>query len=152
MKRYAWLVIGAATVATTTGCQDRKQLTTALAEAKAAEAEKDSLLNEVLETTQFVSEVNAELAKVKAELEATGATVTASAKKVGGFDGESWAIAQRDEASGIEVQRERIYVPVPVEGVQILALVQAEANKIEFAKYQADFDTIIGSIVLPGAE
>lgn len=93
-----------------------------------------------------------ELAKVKAELEAAGATITASAKKVSGFDGESWAIAQKDQASGIEVQRERIYVPVPVEGVQILALVQAEANKIDFAKHQADFDKIINSIVLPGAQ
>jgi hypothetical protein len=65
MKRYAWLVVGAATVLTTTGCQDRKQLTTALAEAKASEAEKDSLLTEVLETTQFVSDMNAELAKAK---------------------------------------------------------------------------------------
>jgi len=65
MKRYAWLVIGAATVVTSTGCQDRKQLTTALAEAKTAEAEKDSLLTEVLETTQFVSDINAELAKAK---------------------------------------------------------------------------------------
>ncbi len=65
MKRYAWLVIGAASVVATTGCQDRKQLTAALAEAKAAEAEKDSLLTEVLETTQFVSDINAELAKVK---------------------------------------------------------------------------------------
>ena len=65
MKKYAWLVLGAATVVTTTGCQDRKQLTTALAEAKAAEADKDSLLTEVLETTQFVSDINAELAKAK---------------------------------------------------------------------------------------
>jgi len=65
MTKYAWLVIGAATVATTTGCQDRQKLTAALAEAKAAEAAKDSLLTEVLETTQFVSDANAELAKAK---------------------------------------------------------------------------------------
>jgi myosin heavy subunit len=45
----------------------------ALAEAKAAEAQKDSLLTEVLETTQFVSDVNSELAKAK-----TVATKTAS--------------------------------------------------------------------------
>lgn len=65
MTRYAWLVIGAAALVTTTGCEDRKRLTTALAEAKAAEADKDSLLTEVLETTQFVSDMNAELAKAK---------------------------------------------------------------------------------------
>jgi len=63
--RYAWLVVGTASVIMTTGCQDRKQLTAALAEAKAAEAEKDSLLSEVLETTQFVTDANTELAKVK---------------------------------------------------------------------------------------
>lgn len=65
MMKYAWLVIGAATVATTTGCQDRQKLRAALAEAQSAEAAKDSLLTEVLETTQFVSDVNAELAKAK---------------------------------------------------------------------------------------
>ena len=37
----------------------------ALAESKAAEAQKDSLLTEVLETTQFVSDLNSELAKAK---------------------------------------------------------------------------------------
>jgi len=36
-----------------------------LAEAKSAEAQKDSLLTEVLETTQFVSDINSELAKAK---------------------------------------------------------------------------------------
>ena len=65
MKRYAWLMIGTALVVTASGCQDRKQLAVALAEAEAASAQKDSLLNEILETTQFVSDVNAELAKVK---------------------------------------------------------------------------------------
>jgi len=41
-----------------------------LAESKAAEAQKDSLLTEVLETTQFVSDLNSELAKAKAMAEA----------------------------------------------------------------------------------
>ena len=48
------------------GCdRSRADLTKALAESKAAEAQKDSLLTEVLETTQFVSDLNSELAKAK---------------------------------------------------------------------------------------
>ena len=50
-----------------TGCnRSRAELAKALAESKAAEAQKDSLLTEVLETTQFVSDLNSELAKAKA--------------------------------------------------------------------------------------
>jgi hypothetical protein len=50
-----------------TGCdRSRAELTKALAESRAAEAQKDSLLTEVLETTQFVSDLNSELAKSKA--------------------------------------------------------------------------------------
>jgi hypothetical protein len=60
--RYAWLIVLA--VVATTGC-NQAELKKALAEAKAAEAQKDSLLTEVLETTQFVSDVNSELAKAK---------------------------------------------------------------------------------------
>lgn len=48
------------------GCnRNRGELTRALAQAQAASAEKDSLLAEVLETSKFVNDVNAELAKVK---------------------------------------------------------------------------------------
>jgi seryl-tRNA synthetase len=51
-----------------TGCnRSRAELSKALAESKAAEAQKDSLLTEVLETTQFVSDLNSELAKAKAD-------------------------------------------------------------------------------------
>jgi archaellum component FlaC len=58
-------------VAASTGCdRSRADLTKALAESKAAEAQKDSLLTEVLETTQFVSDLNSELAKAKALAEA----------------------------------------------------------------------------------
>jgi myosin heavy subunit len=60
--RYAWLIVLA--VVATTGC-NQAELKKALAEAKTAEAQKDSLLTEVLETTQFVSDVNSELAKAK---------------------------------------------------------------------------------------
>lgn len=64
MRRYAGLVAVLALVGA--GCnQNRDQLATALAQAQAAEAEKDSLLTEVLETTQFVSDINAELARAK---------------------------------------------------------------------------------------
>jgi hypothetical protein len=61
--RYAGLVLILAV--TTVGCTSRANLTKALAESKAAEAQKDSLLTEVLETTQFVSDLNSELAKAK---------------------------------------------------------------------------------------
>jgi hypothetical protein len=61
--RYAGLVLILAV--TTMGCTSRANLTKALAESKAAEAQKDSLLTEVLETTQFVSDLNSELAKAK---------------------------------------------------------------------------------------
>jgi hypothetical protein len=61
--KYAGLVLILAV--TTMGCTSRADLTKALAESKAAEAQKDSLLTEVLETTQFVSDLNSELAKAK---------------------------------------------------------------------------------------
>jgi hypothetical protein len=48
------------------GCnRSQAELAKALAESRAAEAQKDSLLTEVLETTQFVSDLNSELAKAK---------------------------------------------------------------------------------------
>src|SRR4051812_11366184 len=66
--KYIGLLLAIAT--TSLGCQNRADLTKALAESRAAEAQKDSLLTEVLETTQFVSDLNSELAKAKvAELE-----------------------------------------------------------------------------------
>jgi len=69
MKSTALLVLIAITVA---GCnRSRADLAKALAESKAAEAQKDSLLTEVLETTQFVSDLNSELAKTKAVAEAS---------------------------------------------------------------------------------
>lgn len=62
--RYLGLVVILAVAVT--GCdRSRAELTKALAESKAAEAQKDSLLTEVLETTQFVSDLNSELAKAK---------------------------------------------------------------------------------------
>jgi hypothetical protein len=60
--RYAWLIVLA--VVATTGC-NQAELKKALAEAKTSEAQKDSLLTEVLETTQFVTDINGELAKAK---------------------------------------------------------------------------------------
>jgi len=69
--KYAGLVLMFAVA--TVGCTSRANLTKALAESKAAEAQKDSLLTEVLETTQFVSDLNSELAKAKvAALEISG--------------------------------------------------------------------------------
>ncbi len=63
MRKYAWTVLVAGALALT-GC-NQAELKKALADAKAAEAQKDSLLTEVLETTQFVTDINGELAKAK---------------------------------------------------------------------------------------
>jgi hypothetical protein len=63
MKHAGLILLLALTAA---GCDRRyAELTKALAEARAAEAQKDTLLTEVLETTQFVSDLNSELAKAK---------------------------------------------------------------------------------------
>jgi hypothetical protein len=60
------LVFTLVLVGAVTGCnRNQAELAKALAESKAAEAQKDSLLTEVLETTQFVSDLNSELAKAK---------------------------------------------------------------------------------------
>jgi hypothetical protein len=63
MRKYAWTLIVVGALAST-GC-NQAELKKALADAKSAEAQKDSLLTEVLETTQFVTDVNGELAKAK---------------------------------------------------------------------------------------
>jgi hypothetical protein len=68
MKNLGLIVLLALSVG---GCRSRAELANALAESKAAEAQKDSLLTEVLETTQFVSDLNSELAKTKAVSEAS---------------------------------------------------------------------------------
>jgi len=63
MRKYAWTLIVVGAIAST-GC-NQAELKKALADAKSAEAQKDSLLTEVLETTQFVTDVNGELARAK---------------------------------------------------------------------------------------
>jgi len=70
--RKAWALIVLAVVSTA-GC-NQGELRKALADAKASEAQKDSLLTEVLETTQFVSDVNGELAKTKSITVSTKST------------------------------------------------------------------------------
>jgi hypothetical protein len=70
--RYIALIVLLATPLA--GCRSRAELAKALAESKAAEAQKDSLLTEVLETTQFVSDLNSELAKAKAVTDAPEGT------------------------------------------------------------------------------
>ena len=63
--RYVWLMLALVMAGTTACDRSRDELNAALAEAKQVSAEKDSLLNEVLETTKFVSDLNTELAKIK---------------------------------------------------------------------------------------
>ena len=72
MRKYAWTLIVVGALATT-GC-NQAELKKALADAKSAEAQKDSLLTEVLETTQFVTDVNSELAKAKSLAVTTAST------------------------------------------------------------------------------
>ena len=64
MRIPAMLLLAAA-LATTACNSNRGEVEQALAEAEALNAEKDRLLAEVLETTQFINELDAELAKVK---------------------------------------------------------------------------------------
>lgn len=59
------VLLVAAAVLATTGCQDKQKLNTALAESQRLSAEKDSLLNEVLSNAEMVSSINSELAKVR---------------------------------------------------------------------------------------
>jgi predicted nucleic acid-binding Zn-ribbon protein len=62
--RHAALIV--LLVMAAAGCDRRHaELQKALAESRAAEAQKDTLLTEVLETTQFVSDLNSELAKAR---------------------------------------------------------------------------------------
>lgn len=62
--RQAGLIVVLAIAAL--GCdRSHAELQKALAESRAAEAQKDTLLTEVLETTQFVSDLNSELAKAR---------------------------------------------------------------------------------------
>ena len=62
--RYVGLIL--VLLVSVAGCdRNHAELAKALAESRAAEAQKDSLLTEVLETTQFVSDLNSELAKAK---------------------------------------------------------------------------------------
>jgi hypothetical protein len=62
--RHTGLVVLLAIAAA--GCdRSHAELQKALAESRAAEAQKDTLLTEVLETTQFVSDLNSELAKAR---------------------------------------------------------------------------------------
>jgi hypothetical protein len=62
--RNLWLIPVAMLMVT--GCdRNRAELAKALAESRAAEAQKDSLLTEVLETTQFVSDLNSELSRAR---------------------------------------------------------------------------------------
>jgi myosin heavy subunit len=63
--RYVWLMLALVMAGTTACDRSRDELNAALAEAKQVSAEKDSLLNEVLETTKFVTDLNTELAKIK---------------------------------------------------------------------------------------
>lgn len=73
MRRYTWLLI-APVVALAACDQSREELAAALAAQEALAAEKDSLMAEVLEASQFVADVNSQLSNVEglAEPVATG--------------------------------------------------------------------------------
>ncbi len=72
MRKYAWTLFVVGALATT-GC-NQAELKKALADSRSAEAQKDSLLTEVLETTQFVTDINGELAKAKSLAVTTAST------------------------------------------------------------------------------
>lgn len=65
MRRYWWML----PLALAAGCKSYKaELDKALADQATVSAEKDSLLNEVLQTSKFVNAVNEELAKARTSL------------------------------------------------------------------------------------
>lgn len=100
------------------------------------------------------ADLDTALAKAKEELEATGAKVTVGTRKVSGVDGVLWTFDQKDaeSAAAPETHGERIYVAIPVEGVQILAIIQSQTATTEYAAHEADFDAMIDSIILPGTQ
>lgn len=100
------------------------------------------------------ADLDTALAKAKAELEATGAKVTVGTRKVSGVDGVLWTFDQKDAESEAapETHGERIYVAIPVEGVQILAIIQSQTATTEYAAHEADFEKMIDSIILPGTQ
>lgn len=107
-----------------------------------------------VQLTSLPADLEGAMAQVKGELEATGAVITVGTRQVSGVDGILWAIDQKDAANPAapEVHSERIYVPIPVEGVSILALVQTQAAGTEYSRHEADFVKMIDSIVLPGTQ
>lgn len=94
------------------------------------------------------------LAKAKEELEAAGTTISVGKRTVSGVEGVMWTYDQKDaeNEAAPEIHGQRIYVPIPVEGIQILAVIQSQAAGTEYANHEADFEKMIDSIVLPGTQ
>ncbi len=128
--RYAGLILLIAMTAT--GC-DRHQaeLTRALAEARAAEAQKDSLLTEVLETTQFVSDLNSELAKSK--------SVILSSERDPGLPG---AIHDREERKATLARIQQVIARLDESEAKLAAAeTRAKHGRIRNARLLAQIET-----------
>ena len=160
--RYAWLI--ALAVVATTGC-NQAELKKALAEAKAAEAQKDSLLTEVLETTQFVSDVNSELAKAKTVASKPASTDPGvpGAKKdreerVAALERVKTVIAKLNESEAKLAETETRAKTSRQRNARLLAQIEtykktiedlrttAEAQKTEYETALAEKDTQIASL------
>ena len=118
--RYAGLILLIGMAAP--GCSWQKaELTKALAEAQAAEAQKDSLLTEVLETTQFVSDLNSELAKAKSMAITSG----------GADPGLPGAIRDREERKATLARIQQVIVRLNESEAKLTAT-EARAKKARF--------------------
>src|SRR5688500_15650003 len=129
--RYAGLIL--VLILAATGCDRRQaELQKALAEARAAEAQKDTLLTEVLETTQFVSDLNSELAKAK--------TITIDAD--GGDPGIPGAQLDREERKATLERIQQVIVRLNESEAKLTATeTRAKNAKIRNARLLAQIAT-----------
>jgi hypothetical protein len=154
----------------TAGC-DRSQaeLTKALAESRAAEAQKDSLLTEVLETTQFVSDLNSELAKAKAlavaaagadpglpgaqedraERQATLARIQSVIARLN--ESETRLIATENRAKNAKIRNARLLAQIStykqtVEDLKTAAEQQRSENEAIIANQRTQIATLSGEV------
>jgi hypothetical protein len=108
------------------------ELQKALSESRAAEAQKDSLLTEVLETTQFVSDVNSELAKARS-------VAIINASEDGGPPG---AVRDREERKATLVRIQQVIARLDESEAKLIATENRAKNaRIRNARLLAQIST-----------
>jgi hypothetical protein len=116
-----------------TGCnRSHAELQKALAESRAAEAQKDTLLTEVLETTQFVSDLNSELAKAR----------SAAISKAGSDRGAPGADQDREERKATLVRIQQVIARLNESEAKLTATEnRAKTARIRNARLLAQIST-----------